>query len=87
MCGIVGYVGDRDACPIVLKGLKRLEYRGYDSAGVAIVNDKGELNVFKCKGTSSWFSPSVMMTMAFCDSSLGVNERTARLIAEPMAVP
>lgn len=48
MCGIVAYVGDKPACPIILKGLKRLEYRGYDSAGVALLN--GSLNVFKKKG-------------------------------------
>ena len=39
MCGIVGYIGPRDATPIILNGLKRLEYRGYDSAGVAVIND------------------------------------------------
>ncbi len=50
MCGIVGYVGKRDACPILLKGLHRLEYRGYDSAGVAMVDSEGALNVYKCKG-------------------------------------
>ncbi len=48
MCGIVGYTGPRQAYPVVVKGLKRLEYRGYDSAGVALVN--GDLKVFKKKG-------------------------------------
>ena len=49
MCGIVGYTGPREAYPIVLKGLKRLEYRGYDSSGVALLNDK-KIKVYKKKG-------------------------------------
>ena len=48
MCGIVGYIGPRDAYPILIKGLKRLEYRGYDSAGIALLNE--DLNVYKCSG-------------------------------------
>ena len=50
MCGIVGYIGKKDAYPILIKGLRRLEYRGYDSAGVALISDNGDLNVYKTKG-------------------------------------
>ncbi|MES2387199.1 MAG: glutamine--fructose-6-phosphate transaminase (isomerizing) [Bacteroidota bacterium] len=57
MCGIVAYVGYRQAYPIILKGLKRLEYRGYDSAGIALLN--GGLNVYKKKGKVSELESSL----------------------------
>jgi len=50
MCGIVGYVGPRDAAPILIEGLRRLEYRGYDSAGIAVVTDAGEVFIEKKAG-------------------------------------
>lgn len=54
MCGIVGYIGAKDAYPVLLKGLKRLEYRGYDSAGCALLSaQNGSLNVYKVKGKVS----------------------------------
>lgn len=51
MCGIVGYLGEKDAYPIIVKGLQRLEYRGYDSAGVALINNG--IKLYKCKGKVS----------------------------------
>ena len=59
MCGIVGYIGEEQAYPILIKGLHRLEYRGYDSAGVSLINAKGELNVYKAKGKVSALESSI----------------------------
>ena len=50
MCGIVGYIGHQEAYSILIKGLHRLEYRGYDSAGVAIINPDYRLNIYKHTG-------------------------------------
>jgi glutamine---fructose-6-phosphate transaminase (isomerizing) len=50
MCGIVGYIGEQEVQPILLSGLRQLEYRGYDSAGIAILNNKGEMGVAKSQG-------------------------------------
>jgi glutamine---fructose-6-phosphate transaminase (isomerizing) len=62
MCGIVGYIGDKVATPVLIHGLKKLEYRGYDSAGVAVFN-KEDLQVVKCKGRLSALEDKVNADM------------------------
>jgi glutamine---fructose-6-phosphate transaminase (isomerizing) len=69
MCGIVGYIGTRDAYPILINGLKRLEYRGYDSAGVALLN--GDTAIFKKKGKVSQLEDYVRGKETKCTIGIG----------------
>ena len=79
MCGIVGYVGHRQAYPVIIKGLKRLEYRGYDSAGIALLN--GGLNVYKKKGKVSELEES--LTETDLNSTIGIGHTRWATHGEP----
>ncbi|MFX5510384.1 glutamine--fructose-6-phosphate aminotransferase, partial [Acinetobacter baumannii] len=70
MCGIVGYIGHREAYPVILKGLKRLEYRGYDSAGVALIGNE-TLKVYKKKGMVSELEDEVVGKDAHANIGIG----------------
>src|SRR5437016_958397 len=59
MCGIVAYVGRKIAQPLLIEGLKRLEYRGYDSAGIAVIDQKGELHIRRSVGRISVLEDSL----------------------------
>lgn len=79
MCGIVAYTGHREAYPIVLKGLKRLEYRGYDSAGVALISDK--IDVFKKQGKVARLEESLLGT--HLTSTIGIGHTRWATHGEP----
>ena len=70
MCGIIAYIGARPACPILIEGLKRLEYRGYDSAGVAILEGE-ELQIARTVGRVQGLEPKVSKADAF-GGSIGI---------------
>jgi len=79
MCGIVGYIGSKPARNIVINGLKRLEYRGYDSAGLAITN--GETKIFKCKGRVN--DLEVMVNKTSFDGTTGMGHTRWATHGEP----
>lgn len=69
MCGIVAYIGSREAYPIILKGLQRLEYRGYDSAGVALLDKK--LEIYKKKGKVAELEASLVGKNLHAQAGIG----------------
>jgi glutamine---fructose-6-phosphate transaminase (isomerizing) len=81
MCGIVGYIGYREAYPILIKGLKRLEYRGYDSAGVALLN--GDIQVFKRRGKVSDLEQFVEASGRSVHASVGIGHTRWATHGEP----
>ncbi|TVP45714.1 MAG: glutamine--fructose-6-phosphate transaminase (isomerizing) [Mongoliibacter sp.] len=81
MCGIVAYVGKQDALPIIIKGLKRLEYRGYDSAGVALLSTNG-LGVYKKKGKVSELE-NHLLTQVNLESKIGIGHTRWATHGEP----
>jgi glucosamine--fructose-6-phosphate aminotransferase (isomerizing) len=83
MCGIVGYIGDKNCVPIIIEGLKRLEYRGYDSAGIGIINGK-ECKVVKTKGKVSELEKLVHNEKL--ESSLGIGHTRWATHGEPSTV-
>jgi glucosamine--fructose-6-phosphate aminotransferase (isomerizing) len=72
MCGIVAYVGRKIAQPVLIEGLKRLEYRGYDSAGVAVVDGKGDLHIRRAVGRISVLESAISSTQPLPSASLGM---------------
>ena len=83
MCGIVGYIGQSDAYPVLIEGLKKLEYRGYDSAGIALIGDQDKLNVYKTKGKVS--NLEAMAADKDCSGHIGIAHTRWATHGEPSA--
>src|ERR1700750_3221532 len=72
MCGIVAYVGRKIAQPLLIEGLKRLEYRGYDSAGIAVISDRGDLQVRRAVGRIRVLAQAVVQVSPLPDACIGI---------------
>ena len=84
MCGIVGYIGTEEAYPILINALKKLEYRGYDSAGVALISDNDKLNVYKTKGkVTNLAAPA---SHKDCSGHIGIAHTRWATHGEPSAI-
>ena len=83
MCGIVGYIGQNDAYPVLIEGLKKLEYRGYDSAGVALINSQNQLNIYKTKGKV--INLEAMAADKDCSGCIGIAHTRWATHGEPSA--
>ena len=83
MCGIVGYIGQSDAYPVLIEGLKKLEYRGYDSAGVALISNQDKLNVYKTKGKVN--NLEAMSADKDCSGHIGIAHTRWATHGEPSA--
>ena len=86
MCGIIGYVGKRNAVPIMIEGLKRLEYRGYDSAGLAIITKKGNLLIEKVEGKIVKLEQSINWKPSESESNTGISHTRWATHGEPTAI-
>ncbi len=86
MCGIVAYIGKRNAVPILIEGLKRLEYRGYDSSGVAVINKQGELKTEKKEGKIVELERSINWLPSESESFLGISHTRWATHGEPTSV-
>lgn len=84
MCGIVGYIGQSDAYPVLIEGLKKLEYRGYDSAGVALIDNQEKLNVYKTKGKVS--NLEAMTAGKDCSGCIGIAHTRWATHGEPSTI-
>lgn len=83
MCGIVGYIGENKALPVLIEGLTRLEYRGYDSAGIAFLRD-GEIEIKKCKGRLKCLEP--LIENEKIDSKIGIGHTRWATHGEPNSI-
>jgi len=77
MCGIIGYLGEEKAAPILFEGLKKLEYRGYDSSGIAVISENGNINIQKKKGRLSVLT-GLLESSNELESKIGIGHTESR---------